>query len=90
MTKLLENLATVSVQGSDIVVRSLNRQAAGKFLSEILRLYPPRRFARFVAAQISRRGSLEYNHTREVHPHHHALIMLSQDFYENFARVQQA
>jgi catechol 2,3-dioxygenase-like lactoylglutathione lyase family enzyme len=78
----------VSVQLNHTIVSCRDQQRSASFLTEILGLSAPARFAHFLVVEADNNVSLDFAETTEpITPQHYAFLVGEEDFDAAFARI---
>ena len=80
----------MSVQLNHTIVHSRDAVASAEFLSRILGIGPPGRFAHFVTVEVANGVSLDFDVADSIRPQHYAFLVGDDDFDPIFERVRVA
>jgi catechol 2,3-dioxygenase-like lactoylglutathione lyase family enzyme len=79
----------VSVQLNHTIVSCHDQQRSASFLTDILGLQPPAKFAHFLVVEADNGVSLDFAETAEpVTPQHYAFLVGEEDFDAAFGRIR--
>jgi catechol 2,3-dioxygenase-like lactoylglutathione lyase family enzyme len=80
----------MSVQLNHTIVSCRDQQRSAAFLSEILGLPPPTRFAHFLVVQADNDVSLDFSETNgEIRAQHYAFLVGEEEFDASFGRIKE-
>lgn len=72
------------------IVAAKNKEAAARFLADLLGLPAPRTLGPFAVVQVNDDTSLDFvDHEGEISPQHYAFLVEENEFDEMFARVRE-
>jgi catechol 2,3-dioxygenase-like lactoylglutathione lyase family enzyme len=79
----------MAVQLNHTIVRSRNKEASARFLTEILGLPEATRFGPFLVVELDNGVSLDFYETDgEIASQHYAFLVTETEFEESFARLR--
>jgi catechol 2,3-dioxygenase-like lactoylglutathione lyase family enzyme len=79
----------VSVQLNHTIVSCRDQQRSASFLTELLGLRPPTKFAHFLVVEADNNVSLDFAETTEpITPQHYAFLVGDEDFDAAFGRIR--
>lgn len=70
------------------IVAARDPQVSASFVSEILGLKPPSRYAHFHVVEADNGVSLDYAQSDDVRPQHYAFLITDDEFDEIFGRIE--
>ena len=80
----------MAVQFNHTIVMSRDKQAAARFLTEILGLPDPTRFGPFLVVEMNNGVSLDFYETDgKIASQHYAFLITEAEFDEIFARIRE-
>lgn len=80
----------MAVQLDHTIIRSHDKAASAKFMTDILGLPEAKPFGHFLVVEADNGVSLDFDETSgEITPQHYAFLITEQEFDEIFARIRE-